>query len=324
MRYLFVNSVCGIGSTGKICQQLATELKSQGNDVKIAFGREKAPDNFPIATYNMGTKKINVRSGLSVRFFDNEGLNNRKETKEFLAMATNYNPDVLWLHNLHGYYINYKLLFDWIKSRPQMEVRWTLHDCWSFTGHCAHFTYVGCEKWKTGCENCPQKGIYPKSILFSRAKKNYEDKKKAFTGVQNLTLITPSKWLADLTRESFLKDYPVEVHPNTINTEIFKPTESDFREKYGLQDKKIILGVSAVWNERKGFDDFKELAGKLDDSYKIVLVGVNEVQAYQLPDRILGIMKTENATELAGLYTTADVFVNPTYEDTYPTVNLEA
>jgi len=253
-----------------------------------------------------------------------------------------------------------------------MQVKWTLHDCWAFTGHCAHFIAVDCEQWKTQCTKCQEKHSYPASKLKSNCRDNYNRKRKSFTGVKNLTLITPSKWLADLTRESFLKEYPVEVHYNTIDTTIFKPTPSDFRIKYGLENKKIILGVASTWTERKGLYDFIKLSEMLDDSYTIVLVGISEekfktIKAVKIKDsvrklskreivkfdsgmaipndmnilyeaitgkeyksnsemqaEIICVQRTNNARELAEIYTAADVFINPTYEDTYPTVNLEA
>ena len=222
------------------------------------------------------------------------------------------------------YYINVEMLFDWIKKHPEMQVKWTLHDCWAFTGHCSYFTMVKCEQWKSHCSYCSQLRRYPACIAMSNVSKNFERKRKAFTGVKNMTLITPSKWLADLTRQSFLKEYPVEVHYNTIDTNIFKPTPSDFRERYSLQNKIIVLGVANVWEDRKGLFDFYKLAQMLDDKYAIVLVGLSEKQIKNLPKNIKGIQRTNSPQELAAIYTAADVFVNPTYEDNYPTVNLEA
>ena len=260
------------------------------------------------------------------RLKDKHGLASKTATKKFLKWAEEYNPDILWLHNIHGYYINYELLFQWIKSRPNMQVKWTLHDCWTFTGHCSHFTYVGCDKWKTGCYNCPQLDQYPKSIT-DNSQNNYNSKKSSFTGVPNLTIITPSNWLKERVQESFLSEYPVEVHYNTINTDIFKPTPSTFKQDHGIQDKKMILGVASVWNERKGLNDFIELSKMLDEHYQIVLVGLTDTQIKELSrkaSKIIALPRASSAKELAQIYTAADVFVNPTYEDTFPTVNMEA
>ncbi len=324
MKVLIINSVCGVRSTGRICTDIAEALIKKGNEVKIAYGREHAPGQFDSISRRIG-KDCDVKEhAIETKIFDNHGLASRATTKRFLMWASEYNPDLVWLHNIHGYYINYELLFDWIKSRPEMEVRWTLHDCWAFTGHCAYFTIARCEKWKSGCGNCPQKKEYPASVFLDNSRRNYDRKKKAFTGVNRMTLITPSKWLADLTRESFLKDYPVEVHNNSVDRSIFFHRESDFRDRFSLQYYKIVLGVASPWSDRKGLKDFLKLSEIIPDDYRIVLVGLNKAQIKKLPDKVIGITRTNNAIELAEIYSSVDVFVNPTYEDNYPTTNLEA
>ncbi len=324
MKILLINSVCGIGSTGKICAAIAEEYEKKGYVAKIAYGRDgfvpKEYEKFAVRISSNATVKINA---LQTRVFDNHGFALRSSTKRFLKWAEEFNPDILWLHNIHGYYIHIGLLFDWIKSRPNMQVKWTLHDCWAFTGHCSHFTAVHCEKWKTHCDKCPQTARYPASIK-DNSKRNFDMKKAAFTGVKNMTLITPSKWLADLVKQSFLGEYPIEVHYNPIDKNIFKPTKGNFREKYGLAEKKIILGVASVWDDRKGLDIFIELSESLDRGSIIVLVGLNEEQINSLPCNILGIKRTHNATELAEIYTAADVFVNPSIEETFGMTTVEA
>lgn len=324
MKVLMINSVCGIRSTGRICTDIADGLIAQGHEVKIAYGREQIPQRYKDIAVRIGSDlgvKINA---LKCRLFDNDGFAAKAQTKKFLKWANNYNPDVLWLHNLHGYYINVEMLFAWIKSKPNMKVKWTLHDCWAFTGHCAYFTMAQCSKWQEQCEQCLQKKNYPTSYLADNSAKNYIRKKKAFCGVNDLTIITPSKWLAGLVKESFLGEYNVEVLYNKIDLNAFKPTPSDFKERHGIQNKKIILGVASVWGKRKGFDDFLKLSELIDDNYRIVLVGVDKQQLKMLPKNAIGIERTNNVKELAEIYTAADVFFNPTYEDNYPTVNLEA
>lgn len=325
MKILLINAVCGTGSTGKICASIAQQYENEGHEVKIAYGRDGfVPEQYRKYAVRIGYD-LEVRlHGIYTRLTDRHGFASTKATRKFLKWADEYDPDILWLHNIHGYYINIGLLFQWIKSRPKMQVKWTLHDCWTFTGHCSHFSFVGCDKWKTGCQNCPQKKEYPASIFCDASKWNYEKKKSLFTGVADMTIITPSQWLANLVKKSFLKEYLVEVVYNTINTEIFKPTPSDFRERYGLTGKKIVLGVASTWGPRKGLDDFVKLANMLDNRYSIVLVGVTAEQARYLPDRIISIERTSDQKELAQIYTAADFFLNLTYEDTYPTVNLEA
>jgi len=325
MKVLLINAECGTGSTGKISVAIAEQYESEGHEVKIAYGRKAfVPEQYKRFAVRIGTDNEVKFHALLTRITDKQGLYSKRATKEFLKWAEEFNPDILWLHNLHSYYLNYEMLFEWIKTRPQMEVKWTLHDCWAFTGHCTHFTVVKCDKWKTACENCPQLKEYPASYIFNNCEDTFKRKKQAFTGVKNMTLITPSNWLADLVKESFLREYPVEVVYNTINTDIFKPTPSDFRERYGLENKKIILGVASVWTERKGLNDFVKLSAMLDERYKIVLVGLSDKQLKEIPANIIGIKRTNGQKELAEIYTAADVFVSLSYEENYPTVHLEA
>lgn len=324
MKVLMINSVCGIRSTGRICTDLANILTNEGHEVKIAYGRENVPEKYEKFAVRIGNTTNIMKHVICTRLFDDHGFASRKATKEFLKWADIYDPDLLWIHNIHGYYINVRMLFEWIKKRPNMQVRWTLHDCWAFTGHCTYFTMARCDRWKDYCHDCPKKTAYPSSYLFDKSYKNFVIKKNLFTGVRNLTLITPSRWLCELVKESFLCEYPIQVVNNTINTSLFKPTPSNFKEKYGLEGKKIILGVASIWDERKGLTDFVRLSSMIDSSYSIVLVGVDEKQAKKLPKNITVIRRTDSAEQLAEIYTASDVFFNPTYEDNYPTVNLEA
>lgn len=322
MRFLFVNVVAGSGSTGRIAAQQCRELQEQGHECVLAYGRWESNCE-DVTTHRIGTALDYRIHGLLTRLFDLNGFGSKHATRKFLRWVKEYDPDVIWLHNIHGYYLNIELLFDYLKTCGK-TIRWTLHDCWTFTGHCSHFSYVGCEQWKTRCSKCVQLKEYPKCIGISDVSRNFDRKRKAFTGVPKLTIITPSQWLASLVRQSFLGEYPVEVLYNKIDTSVFKPTPSNFRERYGLQSKIIILGVANVWGKRKGLDDFIRLAGMLDDRYSIVMVGVSEKQKRELPAKILSFSRTENASQLAELYTAADWYVNTSYEENYPTVNLEA
>lgn len=324
MRILIINEVCGTGSTGKICADIAREYEKKGYEAKIAYGRKKyVPAECQKYGIRIGNSLDVYAHVAKTLLFDQHGFGSIRATKKFLEWADDYNPDIIWLHNLHGYYINIELLFNWIKKR-KVEVKWTLHDCWAFTGHCTYFLIANCDMWQTQCVNCPQKTRYPASRLFDNSYNNFQRKKEAFQGVSNLTLITPSQWLADLTRLSFLKNYPVTVKYNKINTEIFKPSPSHFRDQYGIGNKKMILCVASRWSKRKGIEDVIQLASLLDEDSIIVMVGVDEKQKKELPKNIIGISRTENAKQLAEIYTAADLLFNPTREDTYPTVNLEA
>lgn len=366
-KLLIINSVLGFGSTGKIVMNIAREYEQKGYEVKVAFGRimkqaETSSDGKRAALYgNMGVRIGNDMDvychGILSRITDKHGLYSRTATRKFLKWASEYDPDLLWMHNIHGYYINYEMLFDWIKSRPQMKVKWTLHDCWSFTGHCAYFTYANCYKWEIGasdqqniceqgCSKCPQKGEYPQALVDNSAS-NFKRKMRAFCGVPNMTIITPSNWLKGLVENSFLSEYHVEVQYNTINTEVFKPTPNNFKKDHDIENKIMLLGVASFWEKRKGFDDFLKLAQRLSKDkrdiilsssdteqpkseikeYQVVLVGLNNEQQKMIEKNdipILAIPRTGSPIELAQIYSAADVLVNPTLEDNLPTVNMEA
>ena len=324
MNILFINCTCGNGSTGKIVVQKAIEYDKEGHNVRIAYGRDEfIPEELLKYAIRIGTNKDLYAHVILTRLFDKHGLASKKATAKFIRWAESFSPDLLWLHNIHGYFINYEMLFSWIKTRPEMEVKWTLHDCWAFTGHCVHFESVKCNKWKSGCYRCPLSGTYPGSFLMDNSENNYERKKDAFQGVSKLSIITPSKWLASMVSESFLKEYPISVVHNSINTEIFCPRKSNFKNEIKSENKFIVLGVASEWY-MKGFEDFIQLATILGEEYKVVLVGLSMKEIARLPHTMVGLARTRNQEKLAEIYTAADVFVNLTYQDTYPTVNLEA
>ena len=323
MKVLMINSVCGIRSTGRICTDIAEQLRSEGYDCRIAYGRESVPERYQAYGLRVGSECGVRLHGAQARLLDTAGFGSRRATRRLVAKIREYDPDIIHLHNLHGYYLDVETLFAYLKEAGKPVV-WTMHDCWPFTGHCPHFTVARCDKWKTGCHHCPEKGRYPASLWLDRSRENFERKKKAFTGLDRLTLVAPSRWLAGLTRESFLKEYPVEVIPNGIDLNVFRPTAGDFRQRYHLEDKTIVLGAASAWDDRKGLGDLVKLAGLLGGEYAVVAVGVTGKQKQALPDNIIAIARTESPRELAEIYTAADVFVNPTYEDNYPTVNLEA
>lgn len=321
VKILQINSVCGIGSTGRIATDIHNILVKMGHESYIAYGRD-IPKNCATAI-KIGNKYDNYEHVALTRIYDKHGFGSKKATKEFINKIEEINPDIIHLHNIHGYYINIEILFDYLK-KVNKPVIWTLHDCWVFTGHCAYFDYIGCNKWKNECFDCPEKKSYPASILMDNSKVNHYKKRNIFTGVKNLTIVTPSKWLAGLVKESFLCEYPVKVINNGIDLDTFKPTGSNFRQKYNLEDKYIILGVASIWDRRKGLKYFIELSNMLEEDEVIVLVGVSEKQKKELPNNIIGITKTNNIKELVGIYSTSDLFVNPTLEDNFPTTNLEA
>lgn len=313
-----------IGSTGNIMLGIVDIAKADGHEVLVCC--PDARDNRRNTVKDQFFIGDRFSRNLHLKCAELTGLNgyfSRLATKKFLKSVDEYKPDIINLNNLHNCYINLPMLFNYIK-RYEIPVVWILHDCWSFTGHCPHFDMVACGKWRTGCHDCPQYREYPKSLV-DNSKTMYKLKKKWFTGVNNMTLVTPSQWMADLVKESFLAEYTVKVINNGIDLSVFKPTHNNFREKYDLQNKKIILGVAFIWDKRKGLDVFVELANRLNpEKYQIVLVGTNDIVDRQLPDSIISIHRIHNQSELAEIYTAADIFVNPTREENYPTVNMEA
>ena len=321
MRILQINTVCGTGSTGRIVVDIHKSLCEKGHESIIAYGRGKCYNTKNII--KIGNTLDFYIHAVKTRLFDLHGFGSRRVTESFLKKIVEINPDIIHLHNMHGYYLDIEILFRFLKSYKKPIV-WTLHDCWPFTGHCAHFDYADCKKWQTHCQNCPEKRSYPKSVCFDNSYRNFEKKRTLLSNIDNLTLVTPSIWLSSLLKISFLRDYPIRVINNGIDLDIFKPRESNFRERYNLNKHFLILGVASVWNRRKGFDTFLKLSKLLSEDEKIVLVGLTKQQKKSLPVNILGIEKTNNAEQLAEIYTASDVFLNPTLEDNFPTTNLEA
>ena len=322
MKVVQINVVCN-GSTGKIMCDLARKLNEKGHESYIFFGRGN-PKN------DLNCKKIENKFSIYFHgLLGRLGLNGHGSyfsTKRLIKELKKINPDVIHLHNIHGYYLNLKVLFKYLKNKYKGKIVWTLHDCWTFTGHCAYFTMSKCNKWKTGCCKCQNLNCYPKESI-DTTKKEYRLKKNLFTDLNNLTIITPSIWLKELVKKSFLKQYDVKVINNGIDLNIFKPQhDNKILEKYNIpKNKKIILGVANIWEERKGINDFIKLSKKIDSKkYQIVLVGTDENIEKILPKEIISIRRTDNQEELAKIYSSARVLFNPTYEDNYPTINLEA
>lgn len=322
MRVLMINVVCGIRSTGRICTDLATALEMQGHEVKIAYGRENVPEQFRKYAVRIGSDLDVKIHGAKARLFDDAGFASKRATIKFIQWVKEYNPDVIHLHNIHGYYINVTVLFDYLRTCGK-KIIWTMHDCWAFTGHCSHFTIVNCSKWREGCNHCQQTKEYPKSIT-DRAKRNWFKKKELFTSVTEMTVVTPSEWLKDIVEKSFLGKYKVKSIPNGIDLELFRFRSSDFKKIHGIEDKKIILGCATAWSEQKGLKEFIKLSDILGRSYKIVLVGMTDEQISNLPQNILGVPQTNSIKELAEIYSAADVFVNAGKEETMGLTTVEA
>ncbi len=333
MKIVQVNTVSGVGSVGRICVDLYDTLQKNGHEPYIAVGRGKLDKRFK--GYEIGNT-WDFGCHVMKNFFQGKsGFGSAKVTEEFIAWLDQVKPNVIHLHNIHGFYLQTELLFAYLK-KADIPVVWTLHDCWPFTGHCAYFDYIDCKKWcQGGCDNCKVHAkVYPYALFKDNTEWNYRAKREAYTGVKNLTIVTPSHWLAELVKKSFLKEYPVKVIQNGINLDVFSPggktgAGAQAGEPTALAQTYTILGVANRWEERKGLVYFEKLAKSLPDNYKIKLVGVDKKQAKKLRKaykngKITPICRTANTGELAQLYREADVYVNATLEDNFPTTNLEA
>lgn len=321
MKVVQINTVANYGSTGRIAEEIGNLLLENGHESFIAHGSHVAHGGKKPESYSelikVGREIDSYYHGAYTLLTDRHGFGSKRATQNLIQKLKNIKPDLVALHNLHGYYINIEILFNYIKEE-NIPIVWTFHDCWPFTGHCSHFENINCIKWQTHCENCPKTSNYPKSFI-DRSYYNFEDKKRIFQGVNNLKIITPSHWLSTLVKKSFLQQYDVEVIHNGIDLDIFKLHKS----KYNTDDK-IVLGVASTWGTSKGLEDFIRLRKLLPSDFKIVLIGLNRKQIKNLPENILGIIRTQNIKELVEWYNKAYIFVNPTYSDNFPTTNIEA
>ena len=314
MKILQINTTVNSGSTGRIAEDIGKTLISAGHESYIAFGRGNQKSVSKLI--KIGNKLDFYLHVLKSLLTDRHGFGSKRATRKFLKIVDVINPDAIGLHNIHGYYLNVDMLFKYIKDK-NIPVLWTFHDCWPFTGHCSYNT--DCDN----CKSCQRK--YPTSVFLNQTARNYNDKDLIFNKVNKLQIITPSLWLKDLVNQSFLK-YPVECINNGIDLNQFKPSENckKLKEKLQLQNKKVILGVASTWDKRKGLSDFIQLASLLEVKYQIILIGLTSKQMQNLPENIIGVQRTESISKLADYYSMADVYVNPTHKDNFPTTNIEA
>lgn len=326
-RLLQIDTCLGVGSTGRITENIAQLAQNQGWECFIVHGARyvKKPSRMnDMQSVSVLGEYLHYAQGLML---DNHGLASTQATKRVVDWIKEVKPHVIHLHCIHGYYLNYRILFDYLNT-TNIPIVWTFHDCWAFTGHCGYFDKAGCEAWKTGCKApCPCKADYPKSVLLDRSERNFNLKKKLFTSLHDrLTIVPVSYWLEGFVRVSFFKNTHVQTIHNGIDLEVFSPKSTDaLRKKLDLGNRKVVLGVALPWCARKGLDDMLHLAGMLPkEEYAMILIGLDDNQMRTLPENIVGMKRTNNADELAECYSLANVFVNPTYEDNFPTTNLEA
>lgn len=316
MRLLQINSTANWGSTGKIAEQIGLVAMQQGWESYIAYGRSVNPGQSKLI--KIGSKFSTYWHVLESRLFDNHGLASRYATRKFIKQIKEIKPDIIHLHNIHGYYLNYKILFNYL-NKTDIPIVWTLHDCWSFTGHCSHFIYRNCTKWTTCCDQCDYKKSYPSSQLFNSAKSNFILKRELFCGLgDRLTLVPVSKWLAVQTQQSFFGRNRINYIYNGINTDVFTPKEtSAIRKKYSLNGKFVIVGVATKMGDGKGYGDYIKLREQLPDDYVIFLVGLSDKQISSLPNGMIGIQRTSNQQELADIYSMADVVLSLSRAETF-------
>ena len=321
MKVLQINTFGNL-STGKIAVDIYRTLRANGHEGAVAFARNEVPGDVP--SFKIGNSLSVYTDGVLTRLTDKAGHYSKGATEKLIKQIKEYDPDIIHLHNLHGYYINVSMLFDFLKDAGKPVV-WTLHDCWAYTGHCCYYSMAGCDKWKlTGCSKCPQKKAYPASIFKDNSSKNFSEKNQMFHSVKNLHLVCVSKWLDNELKDSFLNDLPSRVIYNGIDTSVFKPSSGNFRIKSNMGDKRIVLGVASTWDTRKGLADFIELSKILDERYKIVLVGLNDKQKASLPDNMIGIGRTDGPKELAEIYSSSNVLFNASVEETFGLPNVES
>jgi len=315
---LQIDTCLNNGSTGRITESIAKLVIADGWDCYIMHSARYATLPSVMNAYQIGTKAHEYIHYIEGLLLDNHGLCSTTDTKRAIKEIERIKPDVIQLHCIHGYFLNYKVLFNYLNS-TNIPLVWTFHDCWAFTGHCAHFVTARCEKWKNeGCHNCPLHTDYPKSYV-DKSERNFKLKKSLFTINKHLHIVPVSQWLASYTKESFFKGKDIRVINNGIDTSKFHPCAPKSTDVFK------IVGVATAWNQSKGLYDFYKIRKILSsEKFEIVLVGLKQNQVDALPKDIRGITRTESIEELAHLYSEANVLLNPTYADSFPTVNMEA
>lgn len=318
-KLLQINSVVNYGSTGHIVEDLGNLAQQNGFESYVIYGRKRRKSSQK--TYYIGSLFAFLFHVFMTFITDGHGLYSKFATRKLIKLIQKINPDVIHLHNIHGYYLNYPLLFNYFKKIDK-PIIWTLHDCWTYTGHCSHYTFVKCSDWKIKCLKCKQKRSYPPSLLIDNCRKNFELKKMLFTSVKNCTIVTPSKWLSKEVGNSFFNRYTIKYIYNGIDLDKFRSSSNN---PYTFTNKKIILSVANVWDDRKGFNDLIELNKLLDHNlYQIVMIGLTKKQVKKLPENIIGIERTESVQELVDYYSFADVYFCASVEETLGMTPIEA
>lgn len=318
-----IDSCLAVGSTGRITEAIGKMMKQEGWDCYVVHGARYVGKT-QLKSLQVVSKFQEYLHALWSMLFDKHGLYSRKQTKELINKLREIKPDVVQLHCIHGYYINYSILFEYLKE-SQVPVVWTFHDCWAFTGHCAHFAYERCDKWKDGCHNCTLLKDYPKTLFIDNSKENWNAKEKSFTSLDNMHIVSVSEWLATLAKQSFFKKYSMQIVYNGVDVNIFKPLDdTSIRSKYGIAEKDfLMIACATAWTEYKGIYDYIELSKHINKDDKLLLVGIDETWKKKLPSKIIAIPRTNNTRELVALYSSADVVLNLSYQESFGLTTVE-
>lgn len=318
---LQINVDANNGSNGSIARDIGSIALSKGWKSYIAYGRRAIPcDSQLIRVGNDFDVKLH---GILTRIFDIHGLGSIINTYLFIRKVRKIQPDIVHLHNIHGYFINYRILFNYL-IKSAIPIVWTFHDCWPFTGHCGYFEAYKCEKWKELCHNCPGVHDYPSSLFIDNSKFNFTLKKKIFTSAKKLHITTVSSWLSRLVKQSFFSGYPITVVYDGVDTKTFHYSESNLRKEYGLEDKFVLLSAAANWTTTKGWNDYINLSRLLPADCVIMLLGVKDDEMKDLPKEIIGISRVEGKQKLAEYYSMADILLNLSYQETFGMTTAEA
>ena len=320
-RLLQINSFLNSGSAGRIVEQIGELAIQNGWESYVAYGRKK--NESKSQTIKIGGNMSILLHGFQSLVFDKHGLGSNSATKSLIEKIEKIDPHIIHLHGIHGYYVNFEVLFSYL-NRVKKPVVWTMHDFWAITGHCSHFTDINCKKWQEMCFNCPKSKNYPKSIVFDNSKQNFLLKNDLFNANKNLSVVSVSEWMGSLMKKSILKDHFQITILNGVDTFNFSPKNpSRLIEKFNLKGKFILLGVATSWGESKGWYDFIKLNRLLPYDCQIILVGVNKYLLKKLPKNIIGLNRTESISELAEIYSTADVVISLSSQETFGLTTIE-
>lgn len=321
MRVLQINAVYGFSSTGRTTLELTNALIEQGHEAYVAYSNATITSHNGYQIGGVLEKKIH---GFLSRLFGNQGYYSTYSTTKLLEYIDTINPDIIHLRNLHDNYINVRKLMNYI-AEHNIAVVVTLHDCWFFTGRCCYYTEDNCFKWKESCGSCPRLKKDNVSWFFDRSRKMLKDKEQWYSKINKFAVVGVSDWITYEARKSILKNaLLIKRIYNWIDLEVFKPQDTIvLRKKLGLEKTFVVLGVSQRWSQQKGLDVFIELANKVQDNTKIVLIG-SIPNGTILPQNVICIGTTNSVAELAMYYSMADVFVNPSIQETFGKVTAEA